>query len=72
MARLDLNLETFVFPVNKKVRYEGKALSKFDVAWYLDVLQPSMCWTIIYDVFSYDELKDNLKAKVENALSSRN
>lgn len=50
----------FDFYTSKKVRKDGKSLSKFDLALELDELKPVCNWTVIYDAFSYAELRDQL------------
>lgn len=47
----------------KRVRKDGKPMSKFDIAYYLnnDVHYRGMPWTVMYDAFSYSELVDFLK-----------
>lgn len=44
-----------------KVRCNGKSLDKYGLACVLAEIRPSYCWRIIYDAFSYSELKDTLR-----------
>lgn len=65
MTRFDLHLDSFTFPIKGKVRYQGKVLQKYDLAYYIDVFYPRLHCTVIYDAFTYKELSHRLKDIIE-------
>lgn len=49
----------------KRVRFNGKALTKFDVAWHIEQIDVWSHATIIMDVLTYSDLVDLLKCKLD-------
>lgn len=44
----------------KKIRFNGKALTKFDIAYMVDKIAPLSCATIIFEHLTYRELVEML------------
>lgn len=60
-------LERYDFSHQKFVYYDGLRMSKYDIAYHLEVLSnPYTPWTVMYDAFYYAELKKYLKTRLNN------
>lgn len=44
----------------KKIRFNGKALTKFDIAYMIDKIAPLSCATIIFEHLTYREMVEML------------
>lgn len=60
-------IDRYDFTHPKFVYYDGDRLSKFDIAYHLEMIcSPYTPWTIMYDVYYYAQLKEYLKTRLNN------
>lgn len=60
-------IDRYDFTHPKFVYYEGLRMSKYDIAYHLEVIcSPYTPWTIMFDVYYYEELKKYLKTRLNN------
>lgn len=61
------DIDRYDFTHQKFVYYDGKRMTKHDIAFHLEALSnPHSPWTIMYDVFYYSQLKEYLKTRLNN------